>query len=323
LEVQNKVVQAENQLALGKNNSANLLFQEAWFFLSPLVKKPSPFQKEAFGLSGKVKDSLYRLNRIDTRVPELLFDFAGQGFTPQKMILFGDALYFFNPFEKNLFKLTISPFKIEKINSGSIFNLAASNQSRQEIILFSRPNKISFFKDNRFQKEIVLEFPAAVNSLAEMKADSQSLYFLEKNSGKIIRFRQPLSINKNSPRWWLLPGEKRPLGAESFMGSDSGIYVLAKDNSLWRYLAGRLVKTIDLSVSLFPKPKAFTEVTGLFGLLALLEPEQKRVVIIDNGGLLVKQFENDQFASLKDAVFSSNGKNLYVLAGLKVFRLEI
>lgn len=80
-----------------------------------------------------------------------------------------------------------------------------------------------------------------------------------------------------------------------------------------------------MNLSVFPFPKRLMKLIiwpSLSGF-ALLEPSEKRIILINQSGLLIKQFRSEKFLGLKDAAFSSDGKFLYLLSGLEVYQLEL
>jgi len=65
--------------------------------------------------------------------------------------------------------------------------------------------------------------------------------------------------------------------------------------------------------------KIFTSATLPY--LYLLEPVQKRIIILDKKGQIVKQFQSQKFDNLLDFAISENGKTIYLLNGLKVYKI--
>ena len=83
-----------------------------------------------------------------------------------------------------------------------------------------------------------------------------------------------------------------------------------QDNSVARYYAGQLQEILKLNV--FPSPKDFSKILAVPGLayIYLLEPQQKRVVIIDRTGGIIRQFQSDKFNNLLDFSVSEDGKTI-------------
>ncbi len=200
--------------------------------------------------------------------------------------------------------------------------LSAAVETVDSLVFYSAPDKIIPFKNNSFGQEINFELSGSNAGFIDVASLRDNLYFLEKDSARIFRWFFSNDQNNNEPSLWINPGEKKAAGAKSIAVGDR-VLVLSSDNSILEYRAGKLERTITPSI--FPFPKKFTRVilSPLFTQLIILEPGQERVIVIDRAGKLISQFKSKEFLSLKDAVFSADNKNLYLLSGLKVFQLNL
>ena len=319
IEVQEKTVKAQGYLVLGQESKADSILKQAFQEVLPLTKSTSPVLREAAALKNIIEKNLTSLNKIEEIAdPELVFDFGNKEIVPQGLVFFQNSLYIFSSYYKGLVKLVSQ--NMEKIASDYGFSLASL--SDDGLILFSKPNKILIFKDNQFKQDFALKLPGSETSFIDLSSFKNSLYFLEKDTGKVVKYFQPLSENKEDPVYWIQAQEKKAQGARTLGGTGS-VYALTNNNSIWEYRGGRFYKEINLSV--FPFPKKFTKivVSPQFSLIAVLEPSQSRIILIDRQGTLIKQFKSDEFLSLKDVSFSQDERSLYVLSGLKVYQLDL
>ena len=147
------------------------------------------------------------------------------------------------------------------------------------------------------------------------------LYFLDKKSGEIIRYPYLKNFEWGSAQLWLAKEEKKASGAKS-LAVDGSVWLLAKNNSLSRYYAGRLQEKINLEI--FPEPKEFKKIftSATLPYLYLLEPVQKRIIILDKKGQIIKQFQSQKFDNLLDFAISEDGKTIYLLNGLKLYKIN-
>jgi len=114
---------------------------------------------------------------------------------------------------------------------------------------------------------------------------------------------------------------KKASGAKS-LAVDGSVWLLAKNNSLSRYYTGRLQEEISLEI--FPEPKEFKKIftSATLPYLYLLEPVQKRIIILDKKGQIIKQFQSQKFDNLLDFAISEDGKTIYLLNGLKLYKIN-
>lgn len=319
IEVQEKTVKAQSYLVLGQDSKADSIFKQAFQEVLPLTKISSPVFKEAAALKSLIEKNLASLNKIEELVdPKPVFDFDNKGIVPQDLVFFEGSLYLFSSYYKGVVKLAGQG--MEKIVSDYGFSLASL--SDDGLILFSKPNKVLILKDNQFKQDFSLKLPGSEIAFLDLALFRNSLYFLEKDTGKVVKYFQPLSENKDQPVYWIQPQEKKAQDARSITVTGS-VYVLTNNNSIWEYRGGRFYKEINLSVFPFPKKLARIVVSPQFSRLAVLEPSQGRIILIDRQGTLIKQFKSDAFLNLKDVSFSQDEKFLYVLSGLKVYQLDL
>ena len=344
IDVQEEIVKAQGYLVLSQDEKADILFKEAFKKVLPLAKNNSPIRDQADTLKYLVEKNLIQLNKVEeVPDPKVIFNFSDKGFSPQRLVLFNNSLYFFSPFQKGMARLSNND--LEKIDAGQVFSFAVPLSSN--LALFTKPDQLSIFDGNQIKEIISLEL-LNQDGFISLSSFSDNLYFLEEDTGRVVQYKQLLLENAGQPnytaeryieparynaeqyakhpaRYWIRTKEKKSLGAESItvLESTGLVYILTKDNSIWRYRDGAFDGLIELSV--FPFPRNLTKLVSspLFSGFAILEPSQGRIILIDKQGTLIKQFKSNKFVNLKDVVFSQDGKSLYVLSGSDVYKLGL
>jgi len=341
-QIQEKIELAESFLILGETKpeaqqEANLLLKEAWEEISPLTKiastLPQDFSEQISALENKVSQNLYQLNKlVEIAEPELLFEFTlhqknGGGFVPQKMVSDGENLYFFSPYSQNIavgsLQTKDKKFYSVPLDKGSGVNLAVS--LADSILFFSKPNQLINFKDGQFGQTIYLGEPYPDFNFDDFSSYKSNLYFLDKKSGEITKYPHLGNFEWDSPQLWLNLQTKKAIGGKS-IAVDGSIWVLNKDYNpsathISRYYAGKYQET--LKIDLFPEPKDFSKIfiSPTLSYLYLLEPGQSRIIILNKSGQIIKQFRSEKFDNLLDFTPSEDGKTIYLLNGLKVYRI--
>ena len=119
----------------------------------------------------------------------------------------------------------------------------------------------------------------------------------------------------NKPEFWL----KKSIVGKS-ISVDGSVWILDK-NSISKYYAGLIQEKIEPNI--FPSPKEFSKIfTSSLPYLYILEPVQKRIIILDKAGQIIKQFQSESFDNLLDFGVSESGKTIWLLNGMKVYRIE-
>jgi len=148
-----------------------------------------------------------------------------------------------------------------------------------------------------------------------------NLYFLDKKTCKIIKYSSSGQSTWGLPKTWKESDEH--CSEPKSMAIDSSIWILNKDNSISRYHQGEYQETINLD--LFPSLENITKIKVKTNIpyLYLLEPANKRVIITDRNGKIVRQFQSEKFNNLKDFTVSDDGKTIWLLNDQKVYQIEL
>ena len=322
LQIQQKINKAESYLILKDNlplqEKADSLLKESQNDILNLLKisstAPAIFRNQIDELEKKISDKLFTLNKLTEIIdPELIFETDPQKFIPQKIISNNNSLYLFSPYVQGIFK--INGEKGELINKK--FNTAAVSDNF--LLLFSKPNELTILKEGQFQQTINIQ-TLSNYVYNDFSSYQLNLYFFDEEKGQIIKYSYLGDYKWSSPEVWLLSSTKKAIGAKSIAVAGSA-WILNKDNSLSRYYAGQLQETLKLNI--FPAAKDFSKILAIpeLSYIYILDPQQKRVVITNRTGEIIRQFRSDKFNNLLDFTVSQDGKTIYLLNGSKVYRI--
>jgi len=300
---------------------ANSLLKESWQEINSLSKKikglPSDFTVEVFSLKNEISEKLSVLNKLEKiENPQLFYEFERKTFVPNNVLLSDNVLYFFSPYVENVFKLT-DKLEASLIETNQKISLAT--KLGDSVSFFAKPNQIITLKNNELTP-FSLETPYLDFNFDDLHSYRDHLYFLDKKAGQIIKYPYSGNFNWGSPQLWLNPQIPKVIGANS-LAIDGSVWIL-NQNLVYKYHGGDFQKEIDLEI--FPVPKNFSKIFTSHALpyLYILEPDQKRIVIIDEAGTIIKQLESDKFDNLLDFTVSESEKTIYLLNGLKVYKVE-
>lgn len=303
------------------NQRANLLLKESWEEISSLSIKviglPKDFANQVFSLKNEISEKLSDLNRLERiEEPQLIFEFERKTFIPHKVLVLNNNLYFFSPYIENIFRLT-EKGQSSIIETGQKITLATGLDDF--LCFFSKPDQLIILKNNELTP-FSLQRPYADFNFDDLASFKNNLYFLDKKAGQIIKYPYSGNLNWGSPQLWLNPKTPKVIGANSFT-IDGSAWVL-NQNLIYKYYGGELQKEINLEI--FPISEDFSKIftSPTLSYLYILEPVQKRVIVIDKSAKIIKQFQSEKFDNLLDFGVSENGKTIYLLNGLKVFKIE-
>lgn len=314
--VRNTIWEAQQRLILNQEKEANKLFKEALLKLQSL--KNSPRQKQAEKLTNEVMEKLTAINKIETVAePELLFSLQELDFNPQNMELADNILYFLHPEFGKIYSWDLVQNKSETFELEKPFQLATIIGNI--LVFYEKENRRIFTVDGQ-KSDLFPSYPEFTPSL--LASFGNNLYFLDGSKGQIIKYPLLLTQPQLAPISWLATPNKQLQNARS-MAIDGSIWVLSADAKIHRYFAGAWQETLDLSIwpELIRPAKIYTA-QGL-PYLYTLDPLEKRFIILNKQGGVIKQYRSEKFDSLKDFAISKDGKMVYLLNGQSVYTLSV
>lgn len=299
---------------------AYLLLKESLKKISSLFKTkgrvPKYFLAQLSFLNDEIIAKLYSINNFERiENPEVYFQFKREKFLPLKLIYFKGELYFITPFSKEVFKIDKEKNEvILEMNKNFHLGVALDNF----VAFLNKPNQLAILRDGKFST-FFFELPYPDFDFQEVRYFKENLYFFDKKAGQVIKYPLIPSgkdfFTLGKPEFWL----KKATHGES-IDYDGSLWVLTKD-SILKYQAGELKEKITPDI--FPPVKEFSKiiVSPRLPYLFILEPIQKRILIFNKTGQLIKQFQSEKFDNLLDFTLSDDGKTIFLLNGLTVFKI--
>ena len=320
-EAESKKLKAEGFLILKDEKQASFLFQEAWEKTLPQTKTGAPLRKEALLLKEKIEEQLFLLNKLEKiKEPDLFFEFKQREILiPHEILTSKQKLYFSNPFSSKIYKLNL----IDK--SGNFLdakrNVKLGAVFDDSILFSSKPNILLSLKNDEF-KEKIIQPPLPEFNFDKFFSFRSNIYFLDTKLGEIVKYPPP-NFEKDTPligRPWLNPATKKPIMSKS-MAIDGSIWILTENNEIDRYLRGLYRET--LKFNLFPELKNPTKIwtSEKSPEIYLLEPKQKRIIILSKKGEIIKQYQSEKFGNLLDFAVCEKEKTIYLLNGLNIYQI--
>ena len=317
-EIEEKYNQAERYLIFKEEEKANSLLKEAWLEITTLIEEKE--SSEALSLKQSIEESLVNLNKIEKiEDPKLLIDLGLKetGFNPKNILLLNSDLYFYSPSSPNICKVNLETNEKVILKSGGDIKFA--DTSDNSAMFFSQPNTLFSLKDGNWHKTAI---DSSGYNFSSFLAYASSLYFWDEGTKGIIKYPYLLNFKWESPQVWIKEKAPEEIEAKS-MTSDGSIWVLDKNHSVHRFYKGAYQNSIAFNV--FPSLENVTKIETKMNLpyLYFLEPINKRVIITDKNGRVVKQFQSDKFNKLKDLIISDDGRIIYLLNDEKVYKIEM
>ncbi len=156
------------------------------------------------------------------------------------------------------------------------------------------------------------------------------LYTLEPNANQVYKQAKTLDGFGKEEAW--IKDETNISDALSFT-IDGSVYVMKKTAQIFKFYQGKTEEfTLDeiqpvLSIKdpniLEPQGNIKIFTNDELKYLYLLDGPSKRLIILSKQGKLIKQFTSEEFTDLKDFIISRKENKVWLLAGTKIFEIEI
>jgi len=322
-EAKTKITQAKNFLIAKNEKEANFLLQDAWKQVLSQSEKNTPFSQEANSLKSEIEKQLYSVNKLEKiEEPHLFFEFSNdflskESLIPQRFLVFKKWFYFFNPFSSRVYKMNLDD------KSGSILdakkNIKDGIVYDNLILFFANPNILLFPQDDKL-KEKIIQPVAPEFTFDKIFGCCSHIYFLDNNSGKIAKY--PLrNFEKDESligKLWL---DIKSSGKS--IAFDGSIWILTKNKEIDHYKKGFYRETLKISVFPFLENPVKIWTSEKLSHLYLLEPKNKRLIVLTKNCEVFKQYQSWKFDNLLDFAVSPNGKIIWLLNHLKIYQINL
>lgn len=319
-----------NELYQGKDKTIELV--RIALSASEKVIRSGYFVSEAQAIK---QSALKQMDKIEgiTRMDDVteIFNFAAHSnnIRTDGLVLLSKNLYSFNSDNNAIYKydLTKKTGEIMAVNSKDIGHLTISKTAANGIFfLTDLPGTASYEPTKSDIKKLSIKFAEEENDIADIAVYKQNsgLYTVNKSDNEIYKHISIAAGFAGGEKWLKSP-EGSPLTSPVSLAIDGDIYVLQNDSldPIVKFTKG-LKKEFSVSGLLMPLDKATKIITDV-GMknLYVLDPANKRIVVITKTGAIAKQFVSDKFNNLTDIAVNPTEKNLYILNGSLVYEIAM
>ena len=321
-QIEKTVEQAESFLIISDKGQADKLFKQAFREILVLTEKETSLMPSILSLKETIERNLEKLNNLEKiKDPEIAFVLQEQeiGFNPNKIMLSTGNIYLYKEFSPEIYRINIKSGQKDKFSLED--PIQAMDSSSGVVLAFSSAGKIYYLKKGAWEKQEISN-PSFEFSLDLFSSYLFHIYFLDKKTCHIVKYSYLNDFKWSGPKKWQQDPGQTCQNPRS-MVIDGSIWVLNSDNAITRYYTGSFEEKIELDI--FPFAEKFTEIKTktAASYLYILEPKNNRIVITAKNGDLIKQFQSEKFSNLKGFTIEENGKTIYLLNDLTIYKLEI
>lgn len=289
-----------------------IIFASLFYAFKPSKKANTP---PIATITEEPQQTIVNPENLENINPEFIFSYNQEeiGFNPQNIIFSKSGFYLWTPDSKNVYNFSIDEEKGSTMEADSkIISAAPFSNSA---IFFSSPSYVYLPKGGKLVKNNISVSENQKISL--LSSYSSSLYFWNDEDKDIVKYAQKSKYAWASPKPW--SKAEISLSPKSIIAEDS-LWILSSDNKIGKYYKGEEKTIINFGLS---SPISLIQLKTQYEVpyLYLLDSQNKRIIITDKEGKLIKQFSSDKFSDIKDIEISFDGKIIWALCGNSVFEI--
>lgn len=236
----------------------------------------------------------------------------------------GDKIYFFNPNNNFIYQINLVNNKVDLINKSSI-NIGYLKKIigfDKDFLLFSHSNNgLAFFNiTNKTLSGIELVTDHQNLEIKDITTYLGKLYILDPNNNQIFRYIKTASGFGKEESWLSKPEDLKKAVS---IAADGALYVLYEDGQVSKFFRGNKqeFKFSEIYPRLERPIKILTWLDSKY--IYILEPINKRLIIFDKNGRLVKQIVSDYFDNLIDFTINEKEDIGWLLNGTKIYEVKL
>ncbi|MFC1598939.1 hypothetical protein ACFL2U_02965 [Patescibacteria group bacterium] len=321
-EIEQKKNEADSTIIFGDEDKARDIITDAQSLLNTLPVESQKQKDKHQELNIAIEQVIAKLRHITIiEEPILIADLATEqenNIDIKNIILDNNTLISFDSLSNNTYQTDLETRETEKIysNLSDIGTIVKTKQIEDKLLIYHNKNGFIEYKDKKF---IPIDISLPVNSkITGYATYFNRLYTLDSNSQQIYRHPKGEINGYTSGNSWVKEDDL-DLSNVVAMGIDTNIWLLKKDGQIFKLNKG--YKTYFEIKNLEP---VLSEPSNLFtndetNYLYILEPKNRRIVILDKEGNLVNQYYSEKFDNLKDFAIVEKEKKMFIVNDNKIY----
>jgi hypothetical protein len=316
--------QAESDLIYGDKEKAKTEIAEAQNLLATLPVE-SKMQKDA---SEKLNQAIWKLVAKLRQVtiveePTLIYDLNTENESSLdigNIIDTNNTILAFNSQNNTNFQINLETRLAQK-NISNLSDLGSITKVKKidnKILAYHNKNGFVEYREGKY---IPINIETVTNAhIADFVAYNSRLYTVDTVNNQI--YRQPKTDNGYSLGvTWLKQAED--LKDIVAMSIDTSIWLLDKKGPIYKFTKGnkQAFEIKDLEPALESPTRLFTD--DQTNYIYVLEPKNKRIVILDKSGKLAAQYYSDVFNNLQDFTINEKEKKIFVSNNNKIYTFNL
>jgi len=324
LSIEDKINAASASQIYSDDTKALTLYQEAKGLIDQLETNTQTSKEHIDALREEISDGLRKLQKLTLIHPELVVDAGSVIDQPQlvSLALIDDTLLAYGKNDKRGIKIS------SLTNDASIWEhtaipelIQSTTPKEQDIVVFTTgPKAIAVFdKETQGLTQKAISFSDENSTIADVFVYNTRVYTLDPNTNQIYKHNKTQTgYDRGIP--WLQ--EEVDLSGGNSLAIDGDLFVLKNGTSILKFTKGKQeefeIKGLQPELHGATILWTYSDVPYLF----ILEPETKRVILLEKNGKLMAQFTSDEWQQPTGMVVKPAIKQIFILDQNKVYKFN-
>lgn len=312
---------AEASLIYGDDEKAFAFLREAEKLIADLPRDNKEQKEKVDILTSELESSLIKLRKTNIVTAEVIADLSSFPYQLSRLAMINDSLLAYGVEGETAALVSLNTGEQQTINKNPALSPKSSTTPKEnDKIVFSTGSGIADF--TVAQNTIVareIHFPAEETEVADIFIYNRRLYSLAPDKNQIYKHSETQTGYDKGVPW--IKSESDIKDAVS-LAVDGDIFVLEKNGNIKKFSGGEQsdfnIKGLDPTLT---NPTDIWTYADL-DLIFVLEPQNKRLVILKKSGELVGQYTVADWLAPTDFAVIPESKTIYALDERKIYKFS-
>jgi hypothetical protein len=325
--VQEKEKQASDALIYNDYKKAKKLLLEAKYLAEKDLLSSKKYKEQGESLLSKIESNLDKTDKI-IRLKDIttIVNLEAAKIEASDIIALSGEIFVFDINKNTLYKFNKETNEFSQFAKNDKLKdvvLAAPNEAKNTILfLIKKFDLYELVIETKNLQALEISFPTGVTDFKDIQSYSERLYVLSPSSNQLYRHQRTNSGYTQGSEWFLDTKNLDIKNAVSFT-IDGSIYILKSNGKVLKFLNAEKEEFAmpELAIPVSNPTKIATDITNEF--VYILEPKEKRLLVLDKKGSLRNQYLSDEFANLKGIYADEKEKKMYLLTDKKLLEVKL
>ncbi len=317
---------ADRSMLYGDTGTALSALEHARTILESIKNHPDKNETQFQQLSNQIEADFKQLRKQSDVATITKADIGAQFATAktEKIIRLDTQLVAFSPNDSAYYFVNLDTGLVVQKTHDTIPTLqnASSPKEYDKVVFTTDAEHIAEYDkntDSLSSKDIA--FPTSNVQISSLFVYNRKLYTLDINNNQIYKHSQTQTgYDKGTP--WIVDTGVDIKNVVS-LAIDGELYALKNTGEILKFSAGKLqtfpISGLDPALKNPSQIWAYNDVKNIY----VLDPENKRIVVLDKTGTLIKQYTSSEWKNPTSMVVDEPSKKIYILDSNKILEIKL